>query len=82
MRSLRLGEVLQFHESIIEQSGGANGILDLGLLESAPGQARISFGGEEVYPSLAEKAAALCFSIIHNHPFVYGNKRTGRTVWR
>ncbi len=77
MRFLTLGEVLQLHKRIIEQSGGADGVIDLGLLESAIGQSRMSFGGEEFYPSLVEKAAALCFSIISNHPFVDGNKRTG-----
>ncbi|MGB6066653.1 MAG: type II toxin-antitoxin system death-on-curing family toxin [Desulfomonilaceae bacterium] len=80
MRYLKLGEILQLHTRIIEQSGGADGILDLGLLESALGQSQISFGGKEVYPSLADKAAALCFSIIQNHPFVDGNKRNGHAA--
>jgi death on curing protein len=80
MRFLTLDEVLRLHVRIIEQSGGSRGILDLGLLESALGQCRISFGGQEVYPSLAEKAAALCFSIVQNHPFVDGNKRTGHAA--
>jgi death on curing protein len=44
MRFLTLGEVLQLHNRIIEQSGGAFGIIDLGLLESALGQLRMSFG--------------------------------------
>lgn len=38
------------------------------------------FGGEELYPSLAEKAWALGFTIIHHHPFVDGNKRTGHAA--
>ena len=80
MRYLTLAEVLQLNTSIIEQSGGASGILDLGLLESALGQCRMSFGGQDVYPTLAEKAAALCFSIVQNHPFVDGNKRTGHAA--
>jgi death-on-curing protein len=80
MRFLVLDEVLRLHRRIVEQSGGAYGILDLGLLESALGQCRISFGGGDAYPSLAEKAAALCFSIIQNHPFVDGNKRTGHAA--
>ena len=37
----------------------------------------MSFGGAELYPTLAEKAAALCFSLVMNHPFVDGNKRIG-----
>jgi death on curing protein len=80
MRFLTLDEVLQLHKRIVEQSGGARGILDLGLLESALGQCRMSFGGQEIYPSLAEKAAALCFSIVRNHPFVDGNKRAGHAA--
>lgn len=76
MRSLTLIEVLELHRRVIEQSGGALGIRDLGLLESAIAQPRMTFGGDELYPNLLEKAAALGFSIIMNHPFVDGNKRT------
>jgi death on curing protein len=80
MRYLTLLEVLELHRRIIEQSGGALGIRDLSLLESAIAQPRMTFGGEELYPSLTEKSAALGFSIIMNHPFVDGNKRTGHAV--
>jgi death on curing protein len=80
MRFLTLEEVLQIHDRILERTGGARGTLDLGLLESALGQCRMAFGGQETYPSLAEKAAALCFSIVRNHPFVDGNKRTGHAA--
>src|SRR4030042_694170 len=77
MRSISLGQVLQLHRRIIEESGGTLGILNLGTLESALQQPRMTFGGEYLYPTLAEKAAALAFSIIRNHPFIDGNKRTG-----
>ncbi|MEW6529298.1 MAG: type II toxin-antitoxin system death-on-curing family toxin [Thermodesulfobacteriota bacterium] len=80
MRFLTLEEVLQIHQSVIEQTGGAHGVVGLGLLESALGQCRTSFEGQDLYPSLAEKAAALCFSIVQNHPFVDGNKRTGHAA--
>ena len=80
MRFLTLEEALQMHDRIIRHTGGARGTLDLGLLESALGQCRMAFGGQESYPSLAEKAAALCFSIVRNHPFVDGNKRTGHAA--
>ena len=56
------------------------GILDLGQLESALRQPRLVFGGEELYPSLAEKAAVLGFTIIHHHSFIDGNKRTGHAA--
>jgi death-on-curing protein len=80
MRFLTLIEVLELHRRVIEQSGGAFGIRDIGLLESAIAQPRMTFGGEDLYPSLLEKAAALGFSIIMNHPFVDGNKRTGHAA--
>jgi len=80
IRYLTLIEVLELHRKILEQSGGALGIRDMGLLESAIAQPRMTFGGEDLYPSLLEKAAALGFSIIMNHPFVDGNKRTGHAV--
>ena len=80
MRYLTLIEVLELHRRIIEQFGGALGVRDFGLLESAIAQPRMTFGGEELYSSLTEKSAALGFSIIMNHPFVDGNKRTGHAA--
>ena len=80
MRYLSLSQVLQLHRHIIDQSGGTLGILDLGLLESALRQPRMVFGGEELYPSLAEKASVLGFTIIQSHPFIDGNKRTGHAA--
>jgi death-on-curing protein len=80
IRYLTLMEVLQLHRRILEQSGGASGIRDLGLLESALAQPRMTFGGEDLYPTLLEKAATLGFSIILNHPFIDGNKRTGHAA--
>jgi len=77
MRYLALGEVLALHRQVIETSGGILGLRDLGGLESAVAQPRMSFGEEDLYPSLEEKAAALCFSLIQNHPFTDGNKRVG-----
>lgn len=80
MRYLTLGELMILHQRIIEQSGGADGLRDLGLAESALAQPQMSFGGAELYPTLAEKAAALCFSLVMNHPFVDGNKRIGHAA--
>ena len=80
MRYLTLLEVLDLHRQILEQSGGALGIRDLGLLESAIAQPLMTFGGEDLYPSVMEKAVAIGFSIIMNHPFVDGNKRTGHAA--
>ena len=80
IRYLTLIEILELHRRILEESGGALGIRDVGWLESAIAQPRMTFGGEDLYPSLLEKAAALGFSIIMNHPFVDGNKRTGHAA--
>lgn len=80
MRYLTLVEVLDLHRRIIEQSAGAMGIRDLGLLESAIAQPRMTFGSEDLYSTVIDKAVALGFSIIMNHPFVDGNKRTGHAA--
>lgn len=80
MRSLTIAEILETYQSIMKQSGGLIGILDFGALESAIAQPYMTFDGKELYPSLPEKAATLGFSIIQNHPFVDGNKRTGHAA--
>ena len=77
MRYLTLGEVLELHRRVVAQSGGATALRDLGALESAVAQPRMTFGGEDLYPDLPTKAAALGFSLIRKHPFVDGNKRVG-----
>lgn len=80
IRYLNLVEVLDLHRQIIEQSKGAMGIRDLGALESALAQPRMTFAGEDLYPTIVDKASALGFSIVMNHPFVDGNKRTGHAA--
>ena len=80
MRYLALNEVLELHRRIIAQSGGASGVLNLSALESALAQPQMTFGGNELYPTLVEKVAALGFSLIQNHPFVDGNKRIGHAA--
>ena len=80
MRYLTLSEVLEIYRRVMQQSGGLIGIRDLGTLESAVAQPRVTFDGAELYPTLAEKASALGFSIIQNHPFIDGNKRTGHAA--
>ena len=74
---LELGQILDTYVRIMEQTGGGAGLRDLGTLESAIAQPRMTFGGEDLYPTIVEKASALGFSIIKNHPFVDGNKRIG-----
>jgi death-on-curing protein len=80
MRYLTVNEVLETYERVMQQSGGAMGIHDLGALESAVAQPRMTFDGEDLYPTLVEKASALGFSLIQNHPFVDGNKRVGHAA--
>ena len=80
MRYLSLQEVISLHSLLISQSGGSSGLRDRGALESAVAQPEASFGGEELYPDLASKAAALGHSLIQNHPFVDGNKRVGHAA--
>lgn len=72
-----LEDILQLHSFSVQKYGGAEGVRDLGLLKSAIARPFQTFGGEELYPSVFEKAAALGESLIVNHPFVDGNKRTG-----
>jgi death-on-curing protein len=80
MRYLTLNEVLRLHQQVIQQSGGSGGVRDLGALESAVAQPRMTFNGQELYPTLIEKAASLGFSLIQNHPFIDGNKRIGHAA--
>ena len=70
-------QVLKIHSIAIEKFGGANGVRDLGGLESALARPFQTFGGTDLYPTIFEKAAAIGESLIMNHPFIDGNKRTG-----
>jgi death on curing protein len=70
-------EVLLIHNQVVSIYGGANGVRDMGGLESAIARPYQSFGGQDLYPSCFEKSAAIGESIIMNHPFIDGNKRTG-----
>jgi death-on-curing protein len=80
IRYLTLEEVLELHHLVLEQSGGLGGVRDLGGLDSALAQPQMAFGGQDLYPTLADKAAALGFSLVCNHPFCDGNKRVGHAA--
>ena len=80
MRYLTLAEVLDLHRRVMEQAGGSPTVRDLGGLISAVAQPRVTFEGHDLHPTAADKAAALCVSIIVNHPFVDGNKRAGHAA--
>ena len=80
MRYLTLNELLQLHYRLIEQSGGSARIHSIESLESALAQPRMTFRGEDLYPTIIDKAAALGFSLVMNHSFVDGNKRLGHAA--
>lgn len=71
-----LSQIFELYDEVIRVSGGAYGLRDLGHLESAFHQPQQTFGGEGLYPSLHEKAAALGYALIMNHPFVDGNNES------
>lgn len=80
MHYLTPEQVLFIHARLIEETGGEHGVRDLGLLQSAVARPQAVFGGKELYPDIHHKAAALLESLVNNHPFIDGNKRTGITA--
>jgi death-on-curing protein len=77
MKLLTLEQLLQLHTLVIQETGGAMGLRDLGRLESAIATQTQNVFGEELYSNPVEKSAALIRNIIADHPFTDGNKRTG-----
>ena len=77
MKSLTADALVALHRLLTDTSGGSHGLRDRGLLESAAASPYQVFGGVEAYPTLAEKAARLCYALVANHSFVDGNKRIG-----
>lgn len=72
-----LNDALSIHQLSIKNYGGASRIRDTGGLESAIARPFQTFGGNELYTTILEKVASLGESLIINHPFIDGNKRTG-----
>lgn len=77
---LAVDEIIELHSKLIEKTGGSDGVRDKGLLESAVYGALSSFGNDEAYPSVEEKAARLMYALVNNHAFIDGNKRIGVLV--
>lgn len=75
-------EALEIHAILLERFGGSSGVRDHALLNSALNRPFQTFDGNELYPSPIEKAAAMLESIVKNHPFIDGNKRTGYVLAR
>ena len=79
---IAIKDVLAIHAVLIENYGGAQGVRDLALLESALNRPFATFDALDLYPTALDKAAALIESILINHPFIDGNKRTGYVITR
>lgn len=75
-------DTLSIHNILVEQFGGGEGIRDEAALESALARPYSTFDQQELYPTPEEKAAAIIESILINHPFIDGNKRTGYVLMR
>lgn len=75
--AIQITNTFLIHDQLITETGGSSGLLDEGLLDSALNAPFQTFGEEDVYPSLQQKAARLCFGLVKNHRFVDGNKRIG-----
>lgn len=76
MKVFSLRQVLVLHERMVRKYGGSSGVRDFTMLESALGRPFATFGGRDLYADIFLKAGALIQSIVKNHPFVDGNKRT------
>src|SRR5262245_21189894 len=80
MRYLTLAEIVELHLLIAKATGGASGIRDLATLQSAIAQPKATCDKNDLYHSLTDKAAILCFALVQGHPFVDGNKRAGHAA--
>lgn len=80
MRYLTVAAIVPLHRVVVADAESRLEIRDRGALESAASQPAMGFGDVEAYPTLAAKAAALCYSLVRNHPFVDGNKRIGHAA--
>lgn len=77
MIRLTVEQVRMLHRDLIAETGGTEGVRDEGLLDSALQLPFQTFDDQALYPSIQQKAARLCSSLVNNHPFVDGNKRIG-----
>ena len=80
MEYLTVQDLIYIHQAVVEASGGSVGVRDIGLIDSAVNRPKATFGGEDLYLGLFEKAAASFHSVISNHAFIDGNKRTAVTA--
>ncbi|MFI3330038.1 MAG: type II toxin-antitoxin system death-on-curing family toxin [bacterium] len=76
---LSIHDIIEFQGKTIDKHGGEHGVRDITLLQSAVASALATFDGEDLFPTMIEKAARLGYGIVSYHPFIDGNKRIG--VW-
>jgi len=77
---LTIEQVIELHDEMLKRYGGLPGIRDKNLLCSAMDAPKTAIFGQEMYPSVYEKAAAYLYHLVCNHPFNDANKRTGFAV--
>lgn len=73
---IHIDVVFFLHDLLINEFGGSKGVRDRALLEAAINRPFATFDGQDLYPTVEEKATAVFESVIINHPFMDGNKRT------
>jgi death-on-curing protein len=77
MKSVEVNQIITFHQKIVQATGGSDGVRDRTLIESAINKAFATFDGIDLYESIFKKISVITYSLIKNHGFVDGNKRTG-----
>jgi death-on-curing protein len=77
VKRISTGQIVEIHNRLLRQTGGAEGVRDMNLLDSAVMSPFQTFGGIDLYPDLFTKASQMGYQLINNHPFFDGNKRTG-----
>ena len=80
MLKIQKDDVIEIYDLIIETTGGRKGIRDEGLLDSAINSAYQTFAGQEIFPTVEEKAARMGYGLVANHAFLDGNKRIGMLI--
>ena len=77
MKILTKRQIVLLHDHLIQETGGTPGLRDDGSLASAMSSPFHSFEGNDLFPSIQQKAARLAYGLVKNHPFIDGNKRIG-----
>lgn len=80
MKTLTKKQVMLLHTKLTQKTGGCDALRDDALLDSALQSAYATFGGQDLFATIAQKAARLGYGLVCNHPFADGNKRIGVLV--